>query len=78
MHFVPIHPRTLMSIDKLGNCNMFHQHHLLVTMTQKPVISLLLVYRMIKRKPVKRIDRYSIQKSKSVIVRLPFSESSYG
>ena len=39
-----------MSIDELGNRNMFHQHHLLVSMTQEPVISLLLVYRLIKGK----------------------------
>ena len=39
-----------MSIDKLGNRNIDHQHHFLVSMPQEPVTSLLLVYRLIKEK----------------------------
>ena len=50
MHLVPIHPRTLMSIDKLGNRNIYHQHHLLVSMVQESVVSFLLVYKLIKGK----------------------------
>lgn len=39
-----------MIIGKLGNRNIDHQHHFLVAMTQEPVTSLLLVYRLIKEK----------------------------
>ena len=80
MHFVLIHPRALMSIDKLGNCNINHQDHPLVSMTQELVISLLVVYKLIKEKKNSQayIDWYSIQNSKSGVVGLPFSEGSYG
>lgn len=58
-----------MIIGRLGNRNIDHQHHFLVAMTQEPVTSLLLVYRLIKEKeklvePIYRFLRPKAQVSR--------------